>query len=202
MRNLFTHWELGNITLILKIQFSNTSLSQIYKMFLLKCSEVCSWRSNSSEGFSVLKPLRHTVYGKQACNRWWTIQPKKLTKSSLPHLCESQLVPIVIVHPGQRSLRREHCDDPTEPAGKICKMSDCYRAVMLSKIRPAFLAGLIIFLVKSLFHWSRVMHIYVIELDYHWFMQWLVAYSAPSHYLNQWWLIVNWTLRNKVQWNF
>ena len=30
----------------------------------------------------------------------------------------------------------------------------------------------------------------------------LVAYSAPSHYLNQCWLIVNWTLRNKLQWIF
>ena len=24
---------------------------------------------------------------------------------------------------------------------------------------------------------------------------------APSHYLNQWWNIVNWTLGNKFQWN-
>ena len=23
----------------------------------------------------------------------------------------------------------------------------------------------------------------------------------PSHYLNQWWNIVNWTLKNKLQWN-
>ena len=29
----------------------------------------------------------------------------------------------------------------------------------------------------------------------------LVAWTAPSHYLNQWWNI-NWTLRNKFQWNF
>ena len=26
--------------------------------------------------------------------------------------------------------------------------------------------------------------------------------SVPSHYLNQWWLIINWTLRNKLQRNF
>ena len=26
--------------------------------------------------------------------------------------------------------------------------------------------------------------------------------SAPSHYLNQCWVIVNWTLGNKFQWNF
>ena len=30
----------------------------------------------------------------------------------------------------------------------------------------------------------------------------LVAWSAPSHYLNQCWNIVNWTLKNKLQWNF
>ena len=28
------------------------------------------------------------------------------------------------------------------------------------------------------------------------------AWPAPSHYLNQCWNIVNWTLRNKFQWNF
>ena len=27
-------------------------------------------------------------------------------------------------------------------------------------------------------------------------------HTAPSHYLNQWWVIVNWTLRNKLQWIF
>ena len=36
----------------------------------------------------------------------------------------------------------------------------------------------------------------------HWFRYWLVAYLAPSHYLNQCWVIVNWTLTNKVRWNF
>ena len=37
---------------------------------------------------------------------------------------------------------------------------------------------------------------------HHWFRWWLVAWSAPSHYLNQCWSIVNRTLRNKHQWNF
>ena len=45
-------------------------------------------------------------------------------------------------------------------------------------------------------------HICVSELCQHWFRQWLVAFSAPSHYLNLRWDIVNWTLRNKLQWNF
>ena len=37
--------------------------------------------------------------------------------------------------------------------------------------------------------------------NHHWFRQWLVAWPAPSHHLNQCWNIVNWTLGNKLQWN-
>ena len=44
-------------------------------------------------------------------------------------------------------------------------------------------------------------HIRVSELGQHWFWQWLVACSAPSHYLNQFWLIVNWIPGNKFQLN-
>ena len=41
------------------------------------------------------------------------------------------------------------------------------------------------------------------KLCYHWIIQWLVACSAPSHYLNQCWIIVQKTLGNKtLQWNF
>ena len=50
-------------------------------------------------------------------------------------------------------------------------------------------------------HLPLVPHICVSELGKHWFRQWLVASSAPSHYLNQCWLIVNWTLRNTPQKN-
>ena len=39
------------------------------------------------------------------------------------------------------------------------------------------------------------------ETNHYWFRQWLIAWSVPSHYLNQCWNIVNWTLRNKPQWN-
>ena len=39
------------------------------------------------------------------------------------------------------------------------------------------------------------------NLDHHWLRYWLVAWSAPSHYLNQSWNIVNWNLGNKLQWN-
>ena len=47
--------------------------------------------------------------------------------------------------------------------------------------------------IESLTHWGRVMHICVSKLS---------AWTAPSHYLNQCWNIVNWTFRNKLQWNF
>ena len=49
---------------------------------------------------------------------------------------------------------------------------------------------------NQLTHWGRVTHICVRKLCHHCLTQWLVACSAPSHYLN----IVNWTLSNKFQW--
>ena len=39
------------------------------------------------------------------------------------------------------------------------------------------------------------------KLNHHWFRWWLGAEQAPSHYLNQCWLIVNWPLRNTFQSN-
>ena len=44
-------------------------------------------------------------------------------------------------------------------------------------------------------------HICVSELGQHWFRKWHGACSAPSHSLNQCCLVVNWTFRNKRQWN-
>ena len=48
-------------------------------------------------------------------------------------------------------------------------------------------------------NWGRVTHMRRWS-NHHWFRQWLVARSAPSHYLNQCWYIciVNWTLRKKL----
>ena len=34
-----------------------------------------------------------------------------------------------------------------------------------------------------------------VYLYHHWFGKWLIVCSVPSHYLNQWWHIVKWTLR-------
>ena len=52
-----------------------------------------------------------------------------------------------------------------------------------------------------LIHGGRVMHICTGKLSNYWVRWWLVACSAPSHYLNQCWYIVNWTLRNILKWN-
>ena len=54
----------------------------------------------------------------------------------------------------------------------------------------------------ELTHLPLVLHIYISESGQHWYRQWFVAYLSPSHYLNQCWVIANWTLRNKLQWNF
>ena len=46
---------------------------------------------------------------------------------------------------------------------------------------------------NDLTHWGR-------KLGHrHWFRKWFVACSAPSRYLNQCWLIVNWTPASKFQ---
>ena len=50
-------------------------------------------------------------------------------------------------------------------------------------------------------HWSLNMHICINKLNHHWFWQWLVACSASNHYPNQCWYIVNWALKNNLQWN-
>ena len=52
---------------------------------------------------------------------------------------------------------------------------------------------------SELTHLPLVLHVCVKELGHHWFRWWLVAYSAPSHYLNQCWLIVNRTPGNIFQ---
>ena len=38
------------------------------------------------------------------------------------------------------------------------------------------------------------------QTNHHWFRWWLATWPAPSHYLNQCWIIVNWTLGHKLQW--
>ena len=44
-------------------------------------------------------------------------------------------------------------------------------------------------------HWGQVTHICVGNLTI------IGSDNGPSHFMNQCWNIVNWTLRNKLQWN-
>ena len=48
---------------------------------------------------------------------------------------------------------------------------------------------------------NSLTHTCVSRLGHRWFRKWLVACSAPSHYLNQCWFNVNCNLANKIQWN-
>ena len=43
--------------------------------------------------------------------------------------------------------------------------------------------------------------IYVLVNSHHCFRWWPVAWSPSSNYVNQCWNIVNWTIRNQLQWN-
>ena len=43
-------------------------------------------------------------------------------------------------------------------------------------------------------YWCRLKHIHVIKLRHH-------GITTTSHCLSQWWLISNWTVRNKIQWD-
>ena len=51
-------------------------------------------------------------------------------------------------------------------------------------------------------HWGRVTHICVSKLTIIGSDNGLSPGRLPSHYLNQCWDIVHWTLRNKLKWNF
>ena len=52
---------------------------------------------------------------------------------------------------------------------------------------------------NTLTHLPLVPHICSSISGQHWFQYWTVTFLAPSHYLNQCWAIVYWTLRSKLQ---
>ena len=64
------------------------------------------------------------------------------------------------------------------------------KSISILKITATFLRAVI------LTPWGRVTHICISKLTI------IVAYMAQSHFVNQCWFTVNWTLRNKLQWNF
>ena len=57
--------------------------------------------------------------------------------------------------------------------------------------------------INSWTHWGWVMHVCVSKLNINGSDNGLAPTMWQTiHYLNQWWNVVNWTLRNKLQWNF
>ena len=95
----------------------------------------------------------------------------------------------------------------------VVKSNDIHLRAISQEIPQPSITKLSLIITYGKFHWNLPgtnefthfplePHICASESGQHWFRQWLVAYSAPSHYLKQCWVIVNWTLRNKLQWNF
>ena len=76
------------------------------------------------------------------------------------------------------------------PILKSDDVIDCFssRGLGLHKANELFLK----------WNWGRVMHICIGNLN---IISSDNGLSPPSHYLNQCWNIVNWTPRNKLQWN-
>ena len=54
---------------------------------------------------------------------------------------------------------------------------------------------------SQLTHWGRVTHIFVSNLTIIGSDNGLLPCRHPSHYLNQSWNIIDWSLRNILQWN-
>ena len=51
-------------------------------------------------------------------------------------------------------------------------------------------------------NWGRVMHICVDDLGQPWFRYWRVAWSSPSHYLNQCWRICQLDIQKQISVKF
>ena len=143
------------------------------------------------------------IYLKKSVKRWFFL----LTYLPLvPHICVSKS--------GQHwfSYWRVACSVPRH------YLNQCWNIVNLTpryKLQWNLKRNSCIFIQENAFEnvvcemastFSRpylplVPHICVSKSGQHWFSYWRVACSAPSHYLNQCWHIVNWTHWNKFQWN-
>ena len=83
------------------------------------------------------------------------------------------------------------------PKGPCLPMAD--RALLAGY--PRYMVSLSLNVIT---HLPLVQYLCISELSQHWLMKWLFTCSAcsvQSHCLNQCWLTINWTLRNKLQWN-
>ena len=67
---------------------------------------------------------------------------------------------------------------------------------------PIYLLQILQIPWQHLTHWGWVTLICISKLTIIGSDNGFIAWRAPSHYMNQCWNIVNWTIRNKFQWNF
>ena len=75
------------------------------------------------------------------------------------------------------------------------------RTCRLSPCRLYYRVHAILSLIEDTFNWGMVIYILVSKMVFYWFRYWRITCSVLSHYLIQWWLIVNWSIRNIFQWN-
>ena len=75
------------------------------------------------------------------------------------------------------------------------------RLSLINRLQLFLFLTVCVITLSVLTHFPLVPHICVSELSQQWCRKWLVTWSAPSHYLNHCWIIVDWALKNKIQWN-
>ena len=81
----------------------------------------------------------------------------------------------------------------SEPRHSSCSSYNClvYITLWICNRNSWLIALKTIIWLLALTHWGRVTHIYFSK----------IAWSVPSHYLNECWNIVKWALRNKLHSN-
>ena len=100
--------------------------------------------------------------------------------------------------------RKSHCGDKTVVRSSYLHNGISYsgKKSSLYWTRPQVSIGSFRALRRklTLLLWDKAVNLF--PASQHWIRKWLVACSAPNHYLNQCWVFVSCTLRNKLQWNF
>ena len=77
---------------------------------------------------------------------------------------------------------------------------DCWLSVQILTYVTWYIC--VYMMLHILTHWGQVRHICVGKLNISGSDNGLAPVQAPSHYLNQCWNIVDWTIGNKLHWIF
>ena len=157
---------------------------------LTKTTHTLSWKANSwLHNVSILQKIDHFIMG-PFCNDLNSLRPSNAMWS---HASWSILIQVIDCYSfGTRPL--------PEPILVYCQFDHWEQTSNKFKHRLQNFSHFKASLCVN--HWGRVTHICVSKIGHYWFRQSLVTCSVPRHYQNQWWIIINWTLRNKLHWNF